>query len=214
MGGEISRDGDEYVPTLVGAAPLAELAHAGLQHLIGVEARVLAQQPPRQRGEQRTRRVAEGEMACHKARREVDLSLPVKGVEQSGAQRRGIGGQIVQPVVAITGNAGWRHVEIAGEIERHRAIQNGAHGLGMAIPVDGPDPRQHPVNGVSIGEDVVGRLPVGVLVGTAEACHPKRRRIGEGAAEVGRSGPARTAALMASMMAAGSSPRSIGASAA
>jgi hypothetical protein len=96
-------------------------------------------------------------MACHKARHEVDLPLPVKGVEQSGAERLGIGGQIRQPVVAITGNAGWRHVKIAGEIERHRAMQNGAHGLGMAIPVDGPDPRQHPVNGVSIRTAPEGR---------------------------------------------------------
>ena len=51
------------------------------------------------------------------------------------------------------------------------------------------DPLQRPVNGVSIGEDVVGRLPVGVLVGAAEARHPERRRIGERAAEVGGRGP-------------------------
>jgi hypothetical protein len=35
------------------------------------------------------------EMACHKARHEVDLPLPVKGVEQSGAERLGIGGKSV-----------------------------------------------------------------------------------------------------------------------
>jgi hypothetical protein len=34
----------------------------------------------------------------------------------------------------------------------------------------------------------MGCLPVGVLVGTAEARHPERRRVGEGAAEVGRRG--------------------------
>jgi hypothetical protein len=34
-------------------------------------------------------------MACHKARHEVDLPLPVKGVEQSGAERLGIGGKSV-----------------------------------------------------------------------------------------------------------------------
>ena len=34
----------------------------------------------------------------------------------------------------------------------------------------------------------MGGLPVGVLVGTAEARHPERRRIGEGAAEVGGRG--------------------------
>ncbi len=45
------------------------------------------------------------------------------------------------------------------------------------------------MDGVGIGEDVMGRLPVGVLVGTAEARHPERRRIGEGAAKIGGSGP-------------------------
>jgi hypothetical protein len=44
------------------------------------------------------------------------------------------------------------------------------------------------VDGVGVGEDVMGRLPVGVLVGTAEARHPERRRVGEGAAEVGGRG--------------------------
>jgi hypothetical protein len=44
------------------------------------------------------------------------------------------------------------------------------------------------VDGVGVGEDVMGCLPVGVLVGTAEARHPERRRVGEGAAEVGRRG--------------------------
>ena len=45
------------------------------------------------------------------------------------------------------------------------------------------------MDGVGIGEDVMGRLPVGVLVGAAEARHPERRRVGEGAAEVGGRGP-------------------------
>jgi hypothetical protein len=37
MGGQIAGDGDEDLPTLVGVAPLAELADASLQDLMGVE---------------------------------------------------------------------------------------------------------------------------------------------------------------------------------
>ena len=59
----------------------------------------------------------------------------------------------------------------------------------MAIRVGDPDPFYHLMNGVGIGEDVVGRLPVGVLVGAAEASHPERRRVGKGAAKVAGSGP-------------------------
>ena len=44
MGGKIAGDGDQDVPALVGVAPFPKLARAGLQHLIGVKARVLAQQ--------------------------------------------------------------------------------------------------------------------------------------------------------------------------
>ena len=79
--------------------PLAELAHAGLEHLIGVETRVLAQQRARQRGDKRLRWVSEREMACHETCREVDLPLPVEGIEQSDAQRLCIGGQIVRPII-------------------------------------------------------------------------------------------------------------------
>ena len=44
MGGKIAGDGDQDVSALAGVAPLPELARASLQHLIGVKARVLAQQ--------------------------------------------------------------------------------------------------------------------------------------------------------------------------
>jgi hypothetical protein len=60
---------------------LGELANSGLQHLIGVEARILTQRRARERGDQRPRRVAEREMPRHEPCREVDLSLPVEGVE-------------------------------------------------------------------------------------------------------------------------------------
>ena len=40
---------------------------------------------------------------------------------------------------------------------------------------------------VGVGEDVVRRLPVGVLVGIAETRHPERRPVGERSAEIDRS---------------------------
>ncbi len=41
---------------------------------------------------------------------------------------------------------------------------------------------------VGVSEDVVCCLPIGVLVGIAEARHPERRSIGERSTKVGRSG--------------------------
>jgi hypothetical protein len=43
------------------------------------------------------------------------------------------------------------------------------------------------VDGIGIGENVVGRLPIGVLIGAPEACQPERRRVGEGTAKIGSS---------------------------
>ena len=41
----------------------------------------------------------------------------------------------------------------------------------LAVPIR----VEHLVDRVGVGEDVVRRLPVGVLVGIAEARHPERR---------------------------------------
>jgi hypothetical protein len=69
-------------------------------------------------------------MASHETCREVDLPLPVQGVEQSDAERLGIGGQIVGPIIGtIARDSGRWHVQITREVERHRAVQNAAYGL-------------------------------------------------------------------------------------
>ena len=52
MGGKIAGNGYEDVPTLTGVAPPGELADPRLQHLIGMEARILAQQRTAQCGDQ------------------------------------------------------------------------------------------------------------------------------------------------------------------
>jgi hypothetical protein len=57
----------------------------------------------------------------------------------------------------------------------------------MAVPVGSLDPLEHLVDRVSVGEHVVRRLPVAVLVGIAEARHSESRSVGERSAEVSRS---------------------------
>ena len=52
MGGEVARDGDQDMAALVGCAPFLVLAHARLEHLEGVEARVLAQERVGEGGEE------------------------------------------------------------------------------------------------------------------------------------------------------------------
>jgi len=43
MRSEKADDRDEDMPALVGIAPLAELPHAGVQHLVGMKTCILAQ---------------------------------------------------------------------------------------------------------------------------------------------------------------------------
>jgi hypothetical protein len=63
------------------------------------------------------------------------------------------------------------------------------------------------VDGVCVGEDVVSGFPVRMLVGGAETRYSERRRISECSTEVGGEAPSCAAAVSASMIAAGSSPR-------
>ena len=77
MGSEIAGDSDEDMPALVGIAPLAELPHARVQRLVGMETCVLAQQCPRQRDDQHLHRVTERQMTRDETRGEIDLSLPI-----------------------------------------------------------------------------------------------------------------------------------------
>jgi hypothetical protein len=81
----------------------------------------------------------------------------------------------------------WGHIEIAGQIELHCAVKYAAHAHHITIDLGSPDPFKHLVYGVGVGEGVVSRLPVRVLIGVAEARHPKGRRVSERAPEVGRS---------------------------
>ena len=84
MRGEIAGDRNENMPALVGVAPEAELPDPGLQHLVGVEARVFPKHRMRERGDQRLRRVAKRQVPRHQPCRKINLSLPVERVEQGG----------------------------------------------------------------------------------------------------------------------------------
>src|SRR5262245_50917357 len=113
MGREIAGNRDEDVPALVRVTPRPELPNSRLQHLIRMEACIFAQHRMRERDDQCLRRMAECEMPCHQACGEVDLSLPVEGVEQGGADRLWIRGQIVELFAAVAWDARRRHIEIA-----------------------------------------------------------------------------------------------------
>ena len=80
-------------------------------------------------------------------------------------------------------------------------MKHAPNGRDVASGGRGSDPLQHLVKRIGVSEDVVRRLPVGVLVGVAEARDPKRRAAGERPPEVCRSG-----APTASTIASGSSP--------
>ncbi len=96
MGREIAGDCNEDVAALVGVTPYAELPNSGLQHLIGEEAVIFPQDGAREGGDQRLWWVAEREMPRHEPCRDVDLALPVEGIEQGGANRLRFNGEVIE----------------------------------------------------------------------------------------------------------------------
>ena len=109
-------------------APLAKLPHARIKHLIGVKTRILAQQRMGERRDQRFGRVTQDQMPGDKARRSIDLLSAVEGVKQSRADLLDRDGQVIEPIAALAGQRRRRHVQVAGEIERHCPVQEAAHG--------------------------------------------------------------------------------------
>jgi hypothetical protein len=105
---EVAGHCNENMPALASIAPYSKLPDASLQHLIGMEARVFAQHRKRKRGDQRLWRMAEREMPRHQPCRKINLSLPVEGVEQGGAERLRIGRKIVKLIVTLARDSpGW-----------------------------------------------------------------------------------------------------------
>ena len=172
MGCKVARHRDQDVPALIGVAPLAELPHACLQHLIGVEARVLPKQRVRESCDERLGRVAKREMARDQPSGGVDLPLAIERAEQSRADFLDRVGKVVQPIAAFSGQPrGW-HIEVAGEVDRHRPVKHATGRVDPAILLAiCSGALQSLVNGVGVSEDVEGRLPVGMLVDGAEPRH-------------------------------------------
>src|SRR3954451_6476472 len=135
--------------------------------------------------------MAQGEMTGDQAGRRIDLPLTIEAVEQRSTDGLGAGWQIIQPTPLVTGQSRWRNCERAGEVDRHRPVQDGAgrrSGTGL-IGAPGSDPPEDLVDRVGVSKNVVGRLPVGMLVGTAEPGYSERSRIGQRTAEVHGSRP-------------------------
>src|SRR5215472_6342749 len=122
------------------------------------------------------------------ARRRIDLPLSIKGVEKRGANLLGCDRQVIETIAALARQRRRRHVQISGKIERHGAVEKAAYGFGRGGP-SAVDSLERLVESVRVGEDVMGGLPVRVLVGSPKARYPKRRRISKRSTEIGGRGP-------------------------
>src|SRR5271165_4757803 len=110
VGRQISCDGDKDMPALVGVAPVVKLSYARLEHLVGMEARILPEQHLSKCRDQCLRRVAQRKVTGDKARCGTDLLLAVEGVEKSSADLLGRDGQVIEPLAAFAGQRGWGHI--------------------------------------------------------------------------------------------------------
>src|SRR3954470_9205935 len=99
--------------------------------------------------------MAEREIPCHQARGEIDLSLPVEGIEQGGGDRLWIRGQIIEGLAIVARDARWRHIQIASKVKRHRAVQYAADSRDVSVDAGSVHPRQHLVDCVGVGENVM-----------------------------------------------------------
>src|SRR3954447_806748 len=124
MSCEVAGNSDQDVPTLSSVAPLRELSHAGLKHLIGMKTRVLAQQGLPERRNESPRRVPQREMAGDQAGCCIGLPLAVEDIEQSDTECFRICREVVQGLTGLARQPCRRHVEIAGEIDRHGPMEN------------------------------------------------------------------------------------------
>ena len=78
-------------------------------------------------------------MTRDETRGKIDLSLPIEGIEQRDTNLLGVGGQVIERLAAIARNAGWRYIEVASEVERHRSVQDATHRVTVALPVGHSD---------------------------------------------------------------------------
>jgi len=188
MGSQIPCNGNENMPTLLAVAPLVRLPHARLEHLVGMDACVLPEQRPRKGRDQCVGRMTQRKVTGNQVRRRTDLLLAVKGVEDRSEDVFGTDRQVIEPLAVLAGWRRRRDIQVPGEIERHCPMEEAARDLD-GVRRAGANPLESLMNGVRVGEDVVGSFPIRMLVGGAEARHSECRRISERSTEVGRRGP-------------------------
>jgi hypothetical protein len=99
--------------------------------------------------------LAKHEMTRDQPTGRVDLPLAVECLQQSLAESRDVVGKVVEPIAIFARQPRWRHVEISGEVDRHRPVKHPARCLAPNnLRGVCPDPLQRLVNGVGISKDV------------------------------------------------------------
>lgn len=89
---QVAADPDQDVPALAEIGPFPELAHPGLQHLTGMEPRILPKQRVRECRNQVIGRLTKSKMLRHEAADGIHLPLPIESIEQGRADvLRGFG---------------------------------------------------------------------------------------------------------------------------
>src|ERR1700751_1816720 len=108
MGGKIACDCDQNVTPFIATAPLSILPYAGLEHLVGVEIRVVAQYGTSECGDQQVDRIAERQVTGNEAARLAHRSLAVESIQKCLTQCLAVGREGVEPVASFTGQPGGR----------------------------------------------------------------------------------------------------------
>src|SRR5215207_8170240 len=155
---KVARHRDQDVAALIDVAPLAELSHACLQHLVCVKVRVFPEQRVRESRDERLRRVTKRQVARDQTSGRVDLPLAIECAQQSRADFLDRVGKLVQLIAAFAGQPGGWHIEVAGEVDRHRPVKHATGRVDSAILLESTcaGSLQGLVNGVGVGEDVEG----------------------------------------------------------
>jgi hypothetical protein len=88
----------------IAPAPFVELAHTGLERLVGMKARILAQHCVGQGRDEGPGWMVEEEATGHEPRRPLHLTLAVEGLQQVSPQDFEVGWQPLQALAVIAGN--------------------------------------------------------------------------------------------------------------
>src|SRR3954447_11387374 len=107
------------MPPRSAVAPFRKLPDACFEHLIGMEARVLAQKRAPEGRDEILRRVSDGKMTRNEAGGGIDLPLAIEDVEQSGRKGFRFCREIVQRIALLARQARRRGGRMAGRVYGH-----------------------------------------------------------------------------------------------